>query len=247
MPEGDSLRSAAARLRVLEGQVVAAETPHPRAEVLGIAPRIDGKRLDRVEAVGKNLLFTFDDGTVLRSHLRMRGRWHVQRAGAPRRGTPWLVLRGTVHEAILWNGPVLEFGRAEVDRLGPDIMDDPPDLDAIVVRLRGADQRSELANVLLDQRIVAGIGNMWRAEGLFVAGVSPWRRLADFSDRELRHVLADVANAMRGGRRPRWVYGRGGLPCRRCGTRIATRRQGDAARRAYWCPTCQAGTGVARA
>ncbi len=89
------MRSAAARLRVLEGQVVAAETPHPRAEVLGIAPRIDGRRLDRVEAVGKNLLFTFDDGTVLRSHLRMRGRWHVRPAGAPRRGTPWLVLRGT--------------------------------------------------------------------------------------------------------------------------------------------------------
>ena len=186
VPEGDSLRSAAARLRVLEGQVVAAETPHPRAEVLGIAPRIDGKRLDRVEAVGKNLLFTFDDGTVLRSHLRMRGRWHVRRAGAPRRGTPWLVLRGTVHEAILWNGPVLEFGRAEVDRLGPDIMDAPPDLDAIVVRLRGADPQSEIGNALLDQRIVAGIGNMWRAEGLFVAGVSPWHRLADFSDRELR-------------------------------------------------------------
>ncbi len=247
MPEGDSLRNAAARLRVLEGQVIEARTPHPRAAALGIAPYIDGKRLDRVEVVGKNLLLTFDDGTVLRSHLRMRGRWHVGRAGAPRVGTPWLVLRGSEHEAILWNGPVLELGRGAVDRLGPDILDDLPDLDRMIERLRRADQSLEVGDALLDQRLVAGIGNMWRAEALFLAGTSPWRLLGEHSDEELRGILGEASAAMRAGRRPRFAYGRAGLPCRRCGTRIASRRQGDAARTAYWCPACQAGTDAAKA
>ena len=87
MPEGDALRRAAERLRVLEGEVVEVQTPHPRAAVLGIGPRIDGRRLERVEAHGKNLLLTFEGGLILRSHLRMKGRWHV-RDGRP-------VVRGT--------------------------------------------------------------------------------------------------------------------------------------------------------
>jgi endonuclease-8 len=96
-----------------------------------------------------------------------------------------------------------------------------------------------VGEALLDQRLVAGIGGLWRAEGLFLARVSPWTRLAELSDEELRHVLAETAMAMRAARRSRLVYGRAGLPCPRCSTSITARRQGDDARTAYWCPVCQ--------
>ena len=243
MPEGDSLRRAAERVGVLEGEIVQVVTPNPRAASLGLAERLDGKRLERVEAVGKNLLLTFEGGLVLRSHLRMKGRWRVQAAGAPLVGSPWLVLRGREAEAVLWHGPVLELtrGRARLDRLGPDVLDDPPDLDGIVARLRATDQERGLGEALLDQRLVAGIGNLWRAEGLFLARLSPWARLGDLSDDELRRVLAETATAMRAGRAPRAVYRRAGRPCPRCGTTIESRPQGDAARMAYWCPACQPG------
>src|ERR671929_693878 len=109
MPEGDSLARAAQRLQVLVGERVEVETPHPRAAVKRIAERLDGRRLESVEAVGKNLLLRFDGGRVLRSHLRMKGRWQVVERGAERHGRPWLVLRGAEREALLWNGPVLEL------------------------------------------------------------------------------------------------------------------------------------------
>lgn len=242
VPEGDSLRRTAERLRVLEGQVVSVESPHPRAAALGIARRLDGRRLERVEAVGKNLVLTFESGVVLRSHLRLRGRWDVGPPGIVRNGRPWLVLRGGAHEAVLWHGPVLELGRAAIDRLGPDILADPPALDAIVSRMRRCDQGRELGDALLDQRLVSGIGNRWRAEALFTARVAPWAPLAAIDDTGLRALLENVSNAMRAGRSERLVYRRVGLPCRCCGTPIAAGRQGESARTAYWCPVCQAGT-----
>jgi endonuclease-8 len=245
MPEGDSLHRAAECVRALEGEVVAAEAPHPRAAALGIAERLDGHRLEHVEAVGKNLLLMFEGGLVLRSHLRMRGRWRVQPAGARPFGTPWLVLRGRESQAVLWNGPVLELGERpsrRVTRLGPDIMNAPPDLDAMLERFRAADQSRELGEALLDQRLVAGIGNRWKAEALWAAAVSPWTRLGDAPDAALLSVLEAAAAAMQGGRRRREVYRRAGLPCRRCGAPIRSRAQGDDARTVYWCPACQAGT-----
>jgi endonuclease VIII len=247
VPEGDALHRAAERLRLLEGDVIAAEAPHPRAAALGVAERIDGRRLERVEAVGKNLLLTFEGGIVLRSHLRMRGRWHVQPAGGRIVGKPWLVLRGHRWAAVQRNGPVLELGANVLARLGPDIMAAPPDLDAMVARLRETEQSGEIGNALLDQRLVAGIGNLWRAEALFQAGVSPWTRLDEVSDEQLRRVLDAAARAMRVPRGRRFAYRRAGLPCRRCGTRILSRPQGDHARMAYWCPTCQRGTKAAKA
>jgi endonuclease-8 len=247
VPEGDSIHRAAERLRVLEGEVVAAESPHPRAAVLGIAERIDGHRVEHVEAVGKNLLITFEDGVVLRSHLRMRGRWLVQPAGSKVIGTPWLVLRGRRWQAVQRNGPVLELGAQGVGRLGPDIMSDSTDLDGMLVRLRNADQSREIGEAVLDQRLVAGIGNKWRAEALFAARTSPWARLGELSDEELKGVLVEAARAMRGARGPRLVYRRTGRPCPRCGTRIAARPQGDNARMTYWCPACQGGRVVAGA
>jgi endonuclease VIII len=242
VPEGDALHRAAARLEPLVGDVLAVEAHHPRAQALRVAEELDGLRLERVDAVGKNLLLTFEGGRVLRSHLRMRGRWLVRPAGEAVRGSPWLVLRGSEHQAILRNGAVLEVGRRHprVERLGPDVMDDPPDLDGMLARLRATDGHREVGEALLDQRLVAGIGNMWRAEGLFLARVSPWARLAELSDEELTRVLAESAAAMRAGPRGRrLVYGRAGLPCPRCAGPIAARRQGDDARTAYWCPACQ--------
>ena len=244
MPEGDSLHRAAARLQPLVGETLAVESLHPRAQVLRIAEEIDGLRLERVEAVGKNLLLIFEGGLVLRSHLRMTGRWGIRPAGAEVRGRPWLVLRGSWHQGILWNGAVLQLARRHprVERLGPGIMLDPPDLDGMVARLRRADQDREVGDALLDQRLVAGIGNMWKAEGLFLGGVSPWSRLHEVSDEELRRVLDETSRAMRAPRRRRHlVYGRVGLPCRRCQTLVDAWRQGDDARTAYWCPSCQAG------
>ena len=225
MPEGDSLRRAAERVRVLEGEIVQVVTPNPRAASLGLAERLDGKRLERVEAVGKNLLLTFEGGLVLRSHLRMKGRWRVRAAGAPLVGSPWLVLRGREAEAVLWHGPVLELtrGRARLDRLGPDVLDDPPDLDGIVARLRATGQERELGEALLDQRLVAGIGNLWRAEGLFLAQLSPWARLGDLSDDELRRVLAETAAAMRAGRRSQGGLPPGGTPVSHAAGRRSSR------------------------
>ena len=244
MPEGDAIHRTAERLRVLEGHVVRAESPHPRAALLGIAPRIDGRRLEHVEAVGKNLLLTFEDGTVLRSHLRMHGRWRVEPAGHPILGKPWLVLRGPEWQAVQRHGPVLELGRGRTDRLGPDIMARPPDLSGMVTRFRAADQTRALGEALLDQALVAGIGNMWKAETLFTAGLKPWVGLRDVDDDRLRLVLSAAANLMQSPRRRggHHVYRRAGRPCGRCGTTIRSYPQGDDARMAYWCPTCQEGT-----
>jgi endonuclease VIII len=242
MPEGDSLRRAAERLRVLEGEIVAAESPHPRAAALGIAERIDGRRLECVEARGKNLLLTFEGDLVVRSHLRMRGRWYVQPAGTRVAGTPWLVLRAGDWQAVQRNGPVLELGTRGIARLGPDIMDSPPAVATMVARFRRADQTRELGEALLDQSLVAGIGNKWKAEALFEVSLSPWLPLGAVSDAELKRLLVAASRLMPGGAPARSVYRRAGRPCRRCGTAIASRPQGETLRIAYWCPTCQAGT-----
>jgi endonuclease-8 len=181
----------------------------------------------------------------------MKGRWHVRDAGSAVTGLPWLVLRGPRHQAVLWHGPVLELARgrppAGISRLGPDIMADPPVLETMVARLRSTDSSREIGEALLDQQLVAGIGNMWRSEALFAARISPWRRLGELPDDDLLAILRSAAAAMREGRRARQVYRRAGLPCPSCRAPIASRAQGDAARTAYWCPSCQAGTAGASA
>jgi endonuclease-8 len=245
VPEGDSLHRAAKRLRALEGEVVEAESPHPRAALLGIAERIDGKRLERVEARGKNLLLTFEGGLVVRSHLRMHGRWLVQPAGSPVFGSPWLVLRAGKWQAVQRNGPVLELGTRRLERLGPDIMVDPLAVEAMIEGFRRTDRARELGDALLDQTLVAGIGNKWKAEALFEVSLSPWARLDDLSDIALKELLEAASRLMRGGHRGNLVYRRVGRPCRRCGTPIRSRPQGEHARMAYWCPSCQAGTETA--
>jgi endonuclease-8 len=246
VPEGDTLHRAARRLQVLVGQTIEVETPHPRAQAEGVAERLDGHRLESVEAIGKNLVLHFDGGLVLRSHLRMSGRWSVRPRGESRRGRPWLVLRGERAEGVLWNGPVLELHTRALRRLGPDILAQPPDIDAMLARLRRADTGRWLGEILLDQRLVAGIGNMWMAEALWRARLSPWRRLRDVPDDERRLALETAATLMRAavdaGHEPRkQIYGRTGRPCPRCRTSIKAWGQGDENRTAYWCPTCQVG------
>jgi endonuclease-8 len=243
MPEGDSLHRAARKLQALVGERVAVETPHPRAAAERVAERLDGRRLLGVEAVGKNLLLRFEGGLVLRSHLRMSGRWQVRARGEAVRGTPWLVLAGREREAVLWNGPVLELTARGTRRLGPDILADPTDLAAMVGNLRREHQARELGDALLDQRLVAGIGNLWKAELLWRARVSPWLPLADATDDELERVLREAARLMRasveGRREERAVYRKAGRPCPRCRESIRSRGQGDDNRTAYWCPGCQ--------
>ena len=146
-------------------------------------------------------------------------------------GTPWLVLRGAEHSGVLWHGPVLELDRGIARRLGPDILAQPPDIDAIVD--------------LIDQRLVSGIGNVWKVESLWAERVSPWRSVTDVSDDELRAVLGTAARLMRDSLDSvpvrRHVYRRKGHMCPRCGTPIKSWPQGDDARMAYWCPQCQRG------
>jgi endonuclease VIII len=184
----------------------------------------------------------------------MRGRWHVQaRDSRPRKGRPWLVLQSATHEAVLWNGPVLEltYGAWNRPRVGPDILGEPPDLDRMMENLRREPPARELGEALLDQRLVAGIGNVWKAESLWRVGVSPWRKLGEIRDEDLRATLVEAARLMRGslesGREQRAVYRRAGRPCPRCGTAIRSRGQGDDNRTAYWCPECQRGAPAAEA
>ncbi len=246
MPEGDSLYRAAQRLQALVGERVSVEAPHPMAAAKRIAPRLDGRRLEAVDAVGKNLLLRFEGGLTLRSHLKMKGRWWVHPHGRNLGdGKPWLVLRGATHEAVLWHGPVLELDGAVRRRLGPDILAEPLGLDAMLANLRALPQDTRLGEALQTQRAVAGIGNMWTAEALWEARLSPWLTLGETSEDELRTALESAARLMhdsaRGARAAKHVHHRAGRPCPRCGETIRSWPLGNAARTAYWCPACQRG------
>ena len=245
MPEGDAVHRVARRLQVLVGEELEVETPHPRAAVKQLAPLLDGRRLEGVEAVGKNLLLRFEGGVVVRSHMWMKGRWRVLPRDAEIFGVPWLVLRGNQHVGVLSGGAVLELDRGIARRIGPDILADTPDFDAMMRNLRAESQSREVGDALLDQRLIGGIGNVWKVESLWAERVSPWARLAAVPDDALRRVLATAERLMRsrldGVRVRAKVYRRKGRPCPRCGTPIESWPQGDAARMAYWCPACQKG------
>ncbi|MHB8643797.1 MAG: DNA-formamidopyrimidine glycosylase family protein [Gaiellaceae bacterium] len=235
MPEGDALARAAQRLQALVGERVEVEAPHPRAAIKHIAERLDGRTLESVEAVGKNLFLTFDGGVVLRSHLRLKGRWWVQPRGEVVRGRPWLVLRSPTHEALLWHGPVLEIGDGARRRLGPDILTG----DLSGVRLHGV-----LGTALQDQSQVAGIGNMWMNEACWHVRVSPWSRAENVDAQQvLAHARALMRARLAGKSTRHSVYRRKNRPCPRCGTLVRSWPLGEHARMAYWCPACQKGEG----
>ncbi|MBD0348742.1 MAG: hypothetical protein ICV59_06285 [Thermoleophilia bacterium] len=175
----------------------------------------------------------------------MSGSWRVVAREAPLFGRPWLVLRGERAKGLLFGGRVLELNARAARRVGPDVLAEQPDYDRMVANLRAEDQRRTVGDALIDQRLVAGIGTVWRAEALWTVAVSPWRALADVSDPELREILAAATRLMRRSVAAEWeerkIYGRAGRPCPRCGAPIRRRGHGDDNRPSFWCPGCQTG------
>jgi endonuclease-8 len=220
------------------------------------AAKLVGQRIEAVEAQGKHLLVRLDTGQVLHSHMKMTGSWHVYRAGErwrrPDREARLTLACGD-HVAVCFNAPVVELlaPRAEalhpgLAGLGPDLLVDPFDLDEVRRRARTRPPDLPVGELLLDQRVVAGIGNIWRCESLFVERRNPWQPASAVTDEDLDRLVLTASRLMRaqlGPWRPdngrRWVYGRAGRPCRRCGTRVEARRSGEGARVVYWCPRCQ--------
>jgi endonuclease-8 len=245
MPEGDTVHRAAARLQVLVGETIEASSPNPRGRATRVAEHVDGRRLTSVSAHGKNLVLRFEGGVVVRSHLGMSGRWTVRPRDDHVAGAPWLVLRGGRSQALLWSGARLELHVRALRGLGLDILERPPQVDSMIARIRAGDDGRFVGETLLDQRLVAGIGNKWLAEALWGAELSPWRRSADVGDGELRRALDAAARLMAASVEGRVhrneAYRRVGRPCRRCGGTIRAHGQGDANRTAYWCPGCQRG------
>jgi len=253
MPEGDTIHFHANRIRpVLEGRVPdALATPHPRFAAARWPERLDGRAVTSVDAHGKHLFLRFEGDLTIHSHLRMTGSWRVLR-DRPRPRNAWLAIRAGEREVVQLNGPVLELmteGRTRFDQrlaqLGPDILAPEFDRDRFLRRLRDDDPTRPIGDALLDQRTIAGIGNLWKVEGCFTARIDPWRPLGEVSDDEALAIVdacrPRMQESARDGnqRRHRRIYATAGRPCPRCGTPIRSRGQWDDNRTTYWCPACQ--------
>lgn len=273
MPEGDTLYHTADVLRkVLEGQEVRAARGRVGGAPLG---RLVGSRVERVESNGKHLLIRFSTGLTLHTHLAMHGSWHRYLPGEPWRRSPSravAVIEVPRAVAVCFDAPTVELLDTRAIPLHPRLRDLGPDLlarefdpDVALARLR-ASRRAELpiGDALLDQRAVAGIGNVFRSEVCFLERVDPFVPVRELDDEVLRRLLAtarrllsanrlgasrtttpDLLGGQPGSGGPRatgghlWVYGRAGRPCRRCGTAIRSGVSGTLPRRVYWCPSCQ--------
>ena len=244
MPEGDSLHRIARRLQPLVGERVEAESPHPRGAATGVARAVDGRVLEHVGAVGKHLVLRFEGGVVVRSHLRMTGRWRVDPRGRVLRGRPWLVLRGTAWEATQWNGPVLAFGDVPAGRVGPDLLAPETEPSTIVARIRRVDQ-SRLAGRRARRpagrrRYREHVARRDALAGAAVSVVSGRRRRQTPSSAE-RSPGRETRCARRCSMpvRPITSTARREDPVRGAASAIRSRGLGDANRTAYWCPACQ--------
>jgi endonuclease-8 len=258
MSEGDTIHHAAARIRsLLQGRVPEQiRTPHPRHRADRWPERLAGRAVRSVEAHGKHLFLRFEGDLTLHSHLRMTGAWGLHREGerwkrAARRA--WLVLDSAGWSIVEFDGPVLELmsgSRIRSDprlaALGPDVIGERFDRQSFLRRLRAEDRARPVGDALLDQRIVAGIGNVWKAESCFATGIDPWRPLGRLRDEEAVALVDFARERMRRSAqgdgfstRPRAVYNRAGRPCSRCGTIVRSRGQGEHNRVTYWCPGCQ--------
>lgn len=250
MPEGDTIwRTAAALRERVGGQTVTAARPERFAGLVG-------RTLEAVEPAGKHLLMRFSGRWTLHSHMRMAGSWHLYRPGERWRRPAHLarvVLDFGEWQAVCFSAPVVDLvrsGREPVGHLGPDLLGADVELDAVVARARALGA-TPLGELLLDQRVCSGIGNVYKCETLWQLRLDPWRSSAELADPELREVFATARAAMlanlaggaprRFGGRPPAVHGRRGRPCPRCGGRVAARAQGEQARITYWCPVCQGG------
>ncbi len=270
MAEGDTIYRIAAGLRpLLVGHPVIAAHTTTRAQVA----RLVGTTIESIETVGKNLLIHFSGGLTVRTHLRMRGAWYTY----PPRG-PWrhpaaravLVLEvdGTV--AVCFDAPTVELFATRsmglhpvLSRLGPDVLNETFDPGLALARLRDPHRATTtIAEALLDQTVIAGVGNVFRSEILFIEGVAPTTPVETLDDDLLARLVATARTLLLANvddRRPRtrtttggareasggplWVYGRAGRPCRRCRTLIRVRPIGrDLPRNVWWCPRCQART-----
>jgi endonuclease VIII len=250
VPEGDTILRAKHRLSALTGETVAVSAPNPRGRATGVE-RLDGRVLERIDTHGKHLMLVFGD-LVLHSHLGMSGSWRVYASGETwrrSRAGAWVVLGGAGKEAAQFNGPTLRLLRRsrlaldpQLSRLGLDILAPELELERVVAAVRRGDPERSLGESLLDQTLVAGIGNIFKNEGCFAARLNPWRSLAETSDEQLRAVLAltreQMLAAVADGRHPFAIYKRRGR-CARCGGHLQVRGQGDANRTTWWCESCQ--------
>jgi endonuclease-8 len=272
MPEGDSLARIAVALRPhLAGRTVTSA----RARLPGpIISKVVGKRISAVDTAGKNLLIKFDGGLELRTHLGLHGSWHRYRPGEAWRrpmSRASLVLEVPGAIAVCFDAPVVELFEARAEpvhpvlaTLGPDLLAPDLDVDATVGRFQDRAQAArEIGEVLLDQRVVAGVGNVYKSEVLFLEGVNPFAATSSLGTAKLRAIversrelmLFNVRPGAAAGRvttlDPRtgarlaptqlWVYRRAGRPCHRCGSLIKSAPQGrEVPRTTYWCPKDQA-------
>jgi endonuclease VIII len=274
MPEGDTIFRAARTLhQALAGRTVTRfESVFPHLTRVDDDTPLAGRTVDRVESRGKHLLIWFSGGLVLRTHMRMHGSWHIYRPGE-RWQRPRFEMRIAIEteqmHAVAFTVPIAEFvGADALDRtealqdLGPDPLDEAFDANEAARRLLDRGDM-EIADALLDQRAIAGIGNVYKSEVLFAGRVDPFLRVADVGPERIERLIGIAVKFMRanvidgttaaivtysGMRRTTgradpsarlWVYGRAGQPCRRCGTPIARRKQGPHARSTYWCVRCQ--------
>lgn len=274
MPEGDTIFRAATTLRRwLAGR----EITGARAQVSRVpVRRLIGATVTEVETRGKHLLMRLSTGDVLHTHMGMTGSWHVYPAGER-----WfrpaaqarLVLEAGDRVAVCFNAPVVELlsGRDEalhpsLSRLGPDILGESLDLEAVRRRARVRAEEGAIrltGELLLDQQVASGIGNIYRCESLYLCGVNPWMPIAALDDAQIDALMLTAARLMKASagatasagaaptrrgpdaqRGQPWVYGRSGKPCRRCGSVIRSQRLGRDARTAYWCPACQPGASI---
>jgi endonuclease-8 len=246
VPEGDTIfRTARALDRALGGRaLVRFEAPR-----LSVRPFPRGTLVEGAEAAGKHCLVRFDDGRMLHTHMGMTGSWHLYRPGERWRRKP-AGMRAVVEVpdwvAVCFAAPIVELtDESPVEHLGPDLCRPEPDLDEAVRRmgqLSGPDRT--IGEALLDQRVAAGIGNIWKNEACFACGVDPFTPVGMLGDDERRRLLATAGRQLRSnlgdaGRAPIAVYGRRDRPCPRCGTTVRWARQGEHRRGTYWCPTCQ--------
>jgi len=245
MPEGDTIfRTARTLQRALGGEVV-----KRFVTVLPILARVDdqspiaGQTIVRVHAVGKHLLIDFSGGLTLRTHMRMNGSWHIYRTGErwqrPRDDMRIVIETGTF-VAVGFNIPVAEF-TTDTPQLGPDLLGESFDVTEAIRRVRERSSE-EIGNVLLNQQVIAGIGNIWKSESLHAAGVDPFRRVADLDDATIINILTIARKQLRASAnatsRVRHSVYQGKL-CRKCGTKIEYRKQGEDVRGTWWCPRCQ--------
>lgn len=270
MPEGDAIfRTARTLHRALAGRrIVRFESMFPKLTRVHEDRPITQRTVESVTAAGKHILMRLSGNLTLRTHMRMNGSWHIYRPGErwrrSRRDMRILVATDE-YEAVGFNVPVAEFLDASAEarqkdlrNMGPDLLGDSFDEDEALRRIREHGD-TDIADVLLNQRVVAGIGNIYKCETLFLCGVSPFVGTETIGDETLRKLLRTArkylqANVrMRSGgivtyagfRRERgeggrhYAYGRAGRPCRKCGTPIQLRTQGPHSRLTYWCPTCQ--------